>query len=379
MDLLDENDIMDGSATDAYFLRTEEALEQAETDPYVVAEVSADQYPDGEYEVFAGLNNALDLLKDLPVEVDALPEGSYFDGGPVMRIKGDYTDFARFETSLLGFLSHASGMATAADKVKRAIGDDTTVLSFGSRHVHPQLSVMLERVAMIVGFDGISHVAAANELGVKPSGTMPHALMLSMGKNKQEKAFKAFDNGVPDDVPRIALCDTYSDEVQEVQKAVDALGDNLSGVRLDTTSSRRGKFDEIIKEVRWTLKEIGREDVDIFVSGGITPEDIKKLDPLVDGFGIGGFVSNANPVDFGLDIVERNGEPISKRGKLSGQKHIIRTAADGDIAEKPEIVTDLPEGASDMLQPVIRENEIVRQPSIENAQSVIQKERDLLL
>lgn len=357
MDFITEDEIMSGEATDAYFLRTEEALESVGRNPEVVAEVSADQYADGEKEVFAGLDNATELLEGLPITVEALPEGSYFDGGPVMRITGKYLDFARFETALLGFLSHASGMTTAADEIRRR-AETSSVLSFGSRHVHVQLSVMLERSALIAGFDGISHVSAAKRLPVDSSGTMPHALMLTFGENNQEEAFRAFDEGVPEDVNRIALCDTYSDEVQEVKKAVETLGDKLDGVRLDTTSSRRGKFDEIIKEVRWTLRELGREDVDIFVSGGITPDQVTELDPLVDGFGIGSYVSNADPVDFGLDIVELEGENISKRGKLPGVKN------------------PLDKDGNERLQPLIEDGEVVRELSVMSAADQLESERN---
>lgn len=357
MDFITQDEINDGKATDAYFLRTEEALEYADSNPTVVAEVSADQYADGTAEVFAGLDNATELLEGLPITVEALPEGSYFDGGPVMRITGNYLDFARYETPLLGFLSHSSGIATAADTIRRK-AQTSVVLSFGGRHVLPQISVTLERCALIAGFDGISHVAAAERLPVEASGTMPHALMLALGENSQEQAFEAYNEGVADEFPRVALCDTYSDEVQEVKKAVKTLGEDLDGVRLDTTSSRRGKFDEIIKEVRWTLRELDREDVDIFVSGGITPDQVEELDPLVDGFGIGSYVSNADPVDFGLDIVELEGEPISKRGKLSGVKNV--TDSDGN----------------EILQPLIEDGEVVRDISVEKANQQLQSERE---
>lgn len=78
----------------------------------------------------------------------------------------------------------------------------------------------------------------------------------------------------------------------------------------------------IIREVRLKLDNHGREDVDIFVSGGLDPEDIRNLWPYVDGVGIGGYVSNADPVDFGLDIVVRDGEAVTKRGKLPGLKRV---------------------------------------------------------
>ena len=309
------------NGTDAYFDRTVESLEYAGENPAVVAEVTADQFSHGDTEVFAGLDEVLELLNGVPVTVEALPEGTTFNGGPVMRLSGNYRDFARYETELLGYISHASGFATGAAKVVRASGD-TPVFSFGSRHIHPSLAVPMERAAWIGGVDGYSNTAAEDELPVEASGTMPHALMLAFGKGREEEAWTAFNEAADDDVPRIVLADTFTDEVDETLRAAKELGDDLDGVRLDTTGSRRGNFKHIIKEVRYKLKEIGREDVNIFVSGGLGEEEIANLRKFVDGFGVGSAISNANPVDFSLDIVEREGEPISKRGKLSGVKNV---------------------------------------------------------
>ncbi|MFC6753872.1 nicotinate phosphoribosyltransferase, partial [Halorubrum tibetense] len=138
-DIVDAAAIRDGRATDAYFDRTTAALERAGRDPHVVAEVTADQFPDGEFELFAGLKDAVALLADRDVDVHAIPEGRLFDGGPVMRIEGPYLSFARLETSLLGFLSHASAMATAALDC-RVAAPDSQLLSFGARHVHPSMT-----------------------------------------------------------------------------------------------------------------------------------------------------------------------------------------------------------------------------------------------
>ncbi|WP_050033392.1 nicotinate phosphoribosyltransferase [Halorubrum halophilum] len=355
-DIVDAAAIREGRATDAYFERTETALEHAGRNPRVVAEVTADQFPDGDFELFAGLKDAVALLEDRAVDVDAIPEGRLFDGGPVMRIVGPYLAFARLETSLLGFLSHASGMATAALDC-RVAAPDSQVLSFGARHVHPSMTAAVERSALVGGFDGFSHVAAGDLLGREASGTMPHALSICFGRGEQEAAWRAFDEAVDESVPRIALCDTYSDEVDEVLRAVETLGDRLDGVRLDTTGSRRGDFRHIIREVQWELDARGHEDVDVYVSGGLGPDDLRALRDVVDGFGVGGYVSNADPVDFALDIVEVDGEPAAKRGKLSGAKDVYRTA-DGahavGLADRSG-----PEGAESLMEPVIRDGEVV--------------------
>jgi len=355
-DIVDAAAIRDGRATDAYFERTEAALEHAGRDPVVVAEVTADQFPDGDFELLAGLKDAVALLAGRDVDVDAIPEGRLFDGGPVMRIEGPYREFARLETSLLGFLSHASGMATAALDC-RVAAPDSQVLSFGARHVHPSMTAAVERSALVGGFDGFSHVAAGDLLGREASGTMPHALSICFGRGEQEAAWRAFDEAAPESVPRIALCDTYSDEVDETLRAVDALGDRLDGVRLDTTGSRRGDFRHIVREVQWELDARGHGEVDVYVSGGLGPADLRELRDVVDGFGVGGYVSNADPVDFALDLVAVGGEPAAKRGKLSGAKAVYRTA-DGahavGLADRSG-----PENAESLMEPVIRDGGVV--------------------
>ena len=365
-DVVSGDAIRDGSATDAYFLRTETTLEHAGKNPRVVAEVTADQFSTGEFELLAGLKDAAHLLEGLPIDADALPEGTLFDGGPVLRIEGDYLDFARYETSLLGFLSHASGVGTAALEVRRA-APDSRVLSFGARHVHPSIAAMVERSALVGGLDGISHVAAGELLGREASGTMPHALLICFGRGNQEDAWRAFDDAVPEDVPRVALCDTYSDEKDEVIRAVEALGDDLDSVRLDTTGSRRGDFRHIVREVRWELDARGHGDVGVFLSGGLGPDELRELRDAAEGFGVGGYVSNADPVDFALDIVEVEGEPAAKRGKLSGKKQVYRTRDGGHhvgLAGRPG-----PTDGTPLLEPLIRDGELVRSFDIADAAS----------
>ncbi|WP_226011943.1 nicotinate phosphoribosyltransferase [Halomicrobium salinisoli] len=371
-DVVGPEAIRAGRATDAYFDRTVETLEHAGKNPRVVAEVTADQFPTGEFEVFAGAKDAATLLAGHDLDVDAVREGRLFDGGPVMRIEGDYLEFCRLETALLGFLSHPTGVATAALEARLA-APESTVMSFGSRHVHPSIGAMIERSALIGGLDGISNVAAGEVIGREASGTMPHALLLCFGRGNQEDAWRAFDEAVDESVPRVALADTYSDEVDEALRAAEAV-DDLDSVRIDTTSSRRGDFRHIIREVRFTLDAAGHEDVGVFASGGLGPEELRHLRDVADGFGVGSHVSNADPVDFALDIVEIDGEAVSKRGKLPGRKEVYRTPDGGHHVALAD--AEAPEGGEALLEPLVRDGEVVREFDVDEAADRAREDAD---
>ncbi|OGQ03772.1 MAG: nicotinate phosphoribosyltransferase [Deltaproteobacteria bacterium RBG_19FT_COMBO_46_12] len=238
-----------------------------------------------------------------------------------MEIEGMYTDFGLFETSLLGLLCQASGVATKAARCKKAAGD-RRVISFGARRIHPVVAPMVERNAFVGGCDGVSVVKNAEMIGEEPAGTMPHALILIMGDTVE--ATKAFDEVIHPKVRRVSLIDTFNDEKIEAIRVAEALGKKLFGIRLDTPSSRRGDFQKIIEEIRWELNLRGFEHVKIYVSGGLDEKRILALNPVVDAYGVGTSITNARVIDFAMDIIEMDGKPLAKRGKMSGSKSVLR-------------------------------------------------------
>jgi nicotinate phosphoribosyltransferase len=163
---------------------------------------------------------------------------------------------------------------------------------------------------------------------------MAHALILILG---EDRAWRAFDRLMDRRIPRVALVDTVQDEKFGAVAAAQALGKRLTAVRLDTPASRRGSFLSILREVRWELDERGYSNVDIFISGGIDEERILQLNRYADAYGVGTWISNAPVVDFALDIVEVDGEARSKRGKLSGRKHLWRCPECGNRGIAPWI------------------------------------------
>jgi nicotinate phosphoribosyltransferase len=320
-------DVIAGKTTDVYFERTLEALKARRVDRRVVAEVRAKELPAAyPWAVFAGLEYVLRLIERLgiDVEVHAVEEGTVFGAGDaVFSIAGRYRDFCIYETPILGFLCHSSGIATAAARCRKAAGD-RTLLSFGARRMHPCLAPMIDRNAVAGGVDGVSVIASAEMLGLKPTGTMPHALILCIGDTVE--ATMAFRDIVGRKAKCVSLIDTLGDEKFEALNVARALGKELYAVRLDTPSSRRGSMAEILREVRWELDLNGFRHVELYVSGGLDEEKIPKLNPWADGYGVGTRIAGAPVVDFAFDIVEIDGAPMAKRGKEAGAKKLMRCA-----------------------------------------------------
>ena len=318
-----EEEIKSGKVTDVYFTRTHQVLEAAQVDKRVVVEFVVKEFPCGYiWGVFAGLEEVVHLLQDLDVNVWAMDEGTIFGPQqPVLVIEGRYLEFGIYETAILGLICQASGIATKAARCKKAAGE-RLVLSFGARRMHPALAPMVERNAYIGGCDGVAVVKSAELLGIKPTGTIPHVLILLLGDTVE--AVRAFDRVIDKSVPRVALIDTFNDEKFEAIRVAEALKDHLHGMRLDTPSSRRGDFLSILKEVRWELDLRGFHDVKLFVSGGLDEAKILELNPVVDAYGVGTAISSAPVLDYAMDIVEIEGEPIAKRGKMSGRKEVFR-------------------------------------------------------
>jgi nicotinate phosphoribosyltransferase len=358
-DTVSDETIRRGECTDIYFERTEETLKAEGINPEVVMEVTASALPDS-WSVFCGLSDVLALLEGVPVTVDALPEGTiFYKNEPVLRISGKYRNFCRFETAILGFLCHASGIATAAAHVKLA-AHNRQIYSFGSRRQHPSIARMIERAAWIGGVDGVSNTCAPE--GMPVVGTMPHAFVMCY--DKPETAWRSFDKHAPKEVPRIMLSDTYCDEKSESLRAAEC---GATAVRLDTPRSRRGNMRSIIEEVRWELDTHGYGYVKIFLSGGVTREEVIAYRDIVDAFGIGGTIANAPVIDFALDIVEIEGVAKAKRGKRSGVKQVYGLAS-GKHTVLP-VREKMPEGAIPLMEQYIKNGTIAKRVEMDNART----------
>ena len=315
------HEILSGDSADVYFARAETILAEEGRDPLVTMEVFARQDA-----ILCGIDEARNLLGHVlagadPAEtrLEALSDGDAI--GPkevVLRIRARYRRFGLYETAFLGMLAQSTGWATAARTCVETAAPDP-VISFGARHVHPDITDILDYAAIVGGCVGASTPAGARLAGLAPTGTMPHSLVLIFGDTVE--AALAFDRHVPPEVPRIVLVDTFKDEAEEALRVAHALGDRLYGVRLDTPSERGRVTAELVHEVRARLDQADFHHVKITVSGGLNPDRIryfKEAGAPIDSYAVGSYISGATPIDFTGDIKEIDGQPIAKRGRIPG-------------------------------------------------------------
>ena len=307
-----------GHNADVYFARGVQVLDAEGLDPEVVMEVFARRRAllCGMREVEALLHR---VLSECDGEIDRLAEGNWIEPKEVvLRIRAPYRAIGLYETALLGMLSSGTGWATAAAECVEAAGE-IPVISFGARHLHPDVSGRMEYAALLGGCTGCATPWGAQLAGIEASGTLPHALILVMGDTL--KAAEAFDRAIDEAVTRIVLVDTFTDEADESVRVARALGERLWGVRLDRPSELGGVTPELVQDVRGRLDGEGFTHVRIVVSGGLDAERIRGFvgaSAAVDAFGVGSAISGARAIDFTADVKQVDGRAVAKRGRTPG-------------------------------------------------------------
>jgi len=359
-----EEEIKSGKTTDVYLNYANRVLQVKGIDPVVIMEVYARSLPKPwNWGILTGVYEAAKKLEGLPLDVTAMDEGELFfpSAGaiyePVLQVHGRYQVMCEHENSILGLLCKSTGISSRSARVRVAAGKKK-VLSFGTRRAHPALAPTVERAAFIGGLDKVSNVLGAELLGETPVGTMPHSLIICF--EDEAECWKAFDEVLEHEIPRIALIDTYGDEKASALKAWRILGDKLFAVRIDTVSSRRGNLKQILEEVRWELNTHGAHKVKIVLSGGLDEFSVHEVRDLVDSFGVGTSIADAPAVDFSMKIVEKEegNRFCAKRGDISGAKQVYR-----NWQEMKDVVTlaenSAPEGYVPLLKPVLKNGKIV--------------------
>lgn len=166
----------------------------------------------GEYAIFAGLDEVLQLLSTYrftseqigqlrsrfptwrpgfwdylggvtarDVKVCAVPQGTIvFPRVPLIRVQGPLGVAQLLETTLLALTNFASLVCTNAARHRVAAGPDKQLLEFGLRRAQgPDGAMSASRYCIVGGFNATSNVQAAVHYGIEVKGTHAHAYVVS--------------------------------------------------------------------------------------------------------------------------------------------------------------------------------------------------------
>jgi nicotinate phosphoribosyltransferase len=332
--------IREGYYSDAYFNSTKGLLEADGHHPDVVMQVF--QRKDS---LLGGIDEAIAVLRQCSghrapdgswaggwdrLEVHALHEGDPISPWEtVMTIAGDYALFAHLETVYLGVLARRSlVMRNVREVVDAAAGKP--IMFFPARHDHWLVQTGDGWAAHVAGAIGVSTDAGASWWGGRGIGTVPHGLIAAYGGDTVLAARKYAEQfGAEQNVT--VLVDFENDSVRTALETADALGDQLWGVRLDTSDrladralqvrlgdqAPTGVAPELVELVRAELDAHGHHRVRIVVSGGFTADRIRAFERAevpVDAYGIGSSLLRGSN-DFTADVVIVNGRPCAKVGR----------------------------------------------------------------
>lgn len=321
----------EGYYSDKYFVRARETLLEDGYSPTVKMQVfgKAKAY-------LGGMDEAIAILKLCSDDWEKLTVYALYDGDEiepwetVMTIEGPYASFAQLETLYLGVLARRTRVGTNTRLVVDA-ARPKTVMFFPARHDHWLVQTGDGYAAHIAGAIGVSTDAQASWWGSEGVGTVPHALIAAY-RGDTVLATRKFAELADPSTKIITLVDYDNDCVGTSLAVARAMGERLSGVRLDTSENlvdesiipQMGSFrptgvnPQLVWNVRNALDAEGFTHVEIVASGGFTVEKIRAFEAAkvpVDSYGVGSSLFSGS-FDFTADVVRVDGRPESKAGRL---------------------------------------------------------------
>jgi nicotinate phosphoribosyltransferase len=331
--------IREGYYSDQYFNLTRELLEAEDRHPRVLMQVFQK-----EQSILGGIDEAIAVLKQCTghhvdggwqdgwgeLEVRALEEGDEIvPFETVLTIEGDYGLFAHLETVYLGCLARRTlVMRNVRAVVEAAHGKP--ILFFPARHDHWLVQTGDGWAAHVAGAIGVSTDAQASWWGGRGVGTVPHGLIAAYDGDTVAAA-RAFADRYRTQTNITVLVDFDNDSVHTALQVAEALGDDLWGVRLDTSERlidealagepdperHHGVTALLARRVRTALDDAGYGHVRIVVSGGFDAEKIARFEAEstpVDAYGVGSSLLRGQN-DFTADVVRVDGRPVAKVGR----------------------------------------------------------------
>jgi nicotinate phosphoribosyltransferase len=264
------------------------------------------------------------------LRVRALQEGDEIAADETaVLIEGDYTSFVHLETVYLGTMSRRSLVMSNVRRVVEA-AHGKPILYFPARHDHWLVQTGDGWAAHVAGAIGVSTDAQASWWGGRAVGTIPHSLIAVYGGDTVAAA-RDYAEQFGSEANIVVLVDFHNDSVADALAVADALGNDLWGVRLDTSErlvdrSLQGETGgddvtgvnpRLAEQVRAALDRAGHGEVKIVASGGFDAERIEAFERAgapVDAYGVGSALLRGS-FDFTADVVELEGRPCAKVGR----------------------------------------------------------------
>lgn len=294
----------------------------------------------------------------------AMPEGTVaFANEPLLRVTGSLLEAQLVETFLLSTINTETAVASKAARIVSA-AQGRGVLEFGSRRTSPDDAVRSARAAFIAGFAGTSNVEAGYRFDIPLAGTAAHSWTMSHATELE--AFQNYASVFPKH--SVLLVDTYA-SLRGIDRAIQAAGDRLAGVRLDS-----GDLSSLAREARQRLDQAGLREAKIVASGDLDEHRITRLlqeGAPIDLFGVGTEVVRAkdDPTIGGVYKLvhdHTDDRPVAKlsegKATLPGLHQVFRVQRDG-LAEY-DVVGTLPEFHVDsepLLCEWMREGRLIRE------------------
>ncbi|MED1600228.1 nicotinate phosphoribosyltransferase [Alkalihalophilus pseudofirmus] len=328
--------IHEGWFSAVYFLKTREIVEKYHSDNIVTM-----QFFQKEHAILCGTDEVIALIKTFAKNADELEIRSLKDGDKikpfetVLTIKGPYQNFGYLEGIIDGIFARRTSVATNVYNVVKAArksGVQKPVIFMGDRDDHfTQQSG--DGYAAYIGGSKAQATHAMNEWwGKQGMGTMPHAL-IQLFRGDVVEATKAYKAEFPED-ELMALVDYNNDVITDSLKVAREFGEELKGVRVDTSRTMvdqyfcrnpevMGAFDPrganpvLLFALREALDKEGFNHVKIVATGGFNAERIESYEEQgvpIDIYGVGGSLLKIH-IGFTGDNVLLNGEHEAKAGR----------------------------------------------------------------
>ncbi len=302
------------------------------------------------YVVFAGLDQAIDYIKNLHFSAEDIEylrsldifhpdflkylEGFRFTGDmysvsegdfvypmePIVIVKAPLIEAQLIETALLNIISHQTLIATKSARIVQA-ARGKSVVEFGLRRAQgPDAGIYGARASIIGGCNGTSNVLTGQMFNIPVKGTHAHSWVMSF--DSELEAFRAFAKIYPDTC--LLLVDTY-DSIQGIKNAITvfnelkAAGHKPVGIRLDS-----GDLAYLSKVARRMLDEAGFNDAIVMASGDVDEyllESLHNQGAKIDVYGVGTKLITSEDMPslggvYKLSAIERNGK-LEPRMKIS--------------------------------------------------------------